>query len=117
MREKYTRIRLYCFTQARSLRQTVISYDTKWLAYEMLLYMKRSDENVEKQCIYMMKAKIKVRDVFSVLPRSYEYVSVWLPQRMRSNNISLPYATKSFRQKLQEMINVEKQTNGNSNVN
>ena len=36
---------------------------------------------------------------------------------MRSNNISLPYAIKSFRQVLQEMINVEKQMNGNRNVN
>ena len=82
MREKFIQMRLYCFTQVRNLRQTVISYDMKLLAYGMLSYMKRSDGNAEKQCIYMMKAKLKVKDVFSVLLRSSECVSVWLPQKI-----------------------------------
>ena len=38
--------------------------------------MKRKSENIEKQYIYIIKAKLKAKDYFLVLLRLREYVSI-----------------------------------------
>jgi hypothetical protein len=88
---------LFYFAQVRSLQQTVILYAMRILAYERLFYMKRRSENAEKQCIYMMRAKLKAKDDSIVLLRLGELVSVSLLQRTHSVNTSWLYKIKSFK--------------------
>jgi hypothetical protein len=64
MKGKFTRMQLFYSAQAKSLQQTIISYNMKILAYERLSYMKRRSVNVEKQYIYIIRAKLRVKDVF-----------------------------------------------------
>jgi hypothetical protein len=64
------------YKQAKSLRRTLISLSMKLLTYERPSFTKRRSENAEKQCISMMRVKLKAKVDFLVLPRLGEYVSV-----------------------------------------
>jgi hypothetical protein len=75
----------------------MISYDMKILAYERLFFMKKRGENVKKQCIYIMKMKLRIKRASLVLKRSHERVSAPPSQKKRSVNISLLYKMKSFK--------------------
>jgi hypothetical protein len=96
-KEKSTQMRLSCSAQAKSLRQTAILYGTKILAYERPFYMKRRSESVVKQCICIMRAKLRVKDAFLALRRLHGSANVQLSQKRRSVNTSLPYKIRSFK--------------------
>src|ERR1700754_2681008 len=97
MKEKFTQMLLSYSAQARSLRQTLISYDMKMLGYARQCCMKRRDGSVEKRCIYTKRVKMKVKGAFSALQRWRELESASPPQKRRSVNTRLPHKIKSFK--------------------
>ena len=69
------KVRKSYYTQAKSLRQSLKSYDIKIKVYERQYFMKRRSENVERLYIFTTRKKTRVEHYFLAPLKLSAYVS------------------------------------------